>query len=188
MSAGANEDGAGLGVLVRATRRTTSRVYGGPSRRPALPPTGALQPQVPTLGNGEGSPTVAPSSPVLTAAKPRRRNSLRSCRGRAWGCSGVRDSPARVFRKAAFSPECQGQPLSEAQTSHGEAEARPRAACGGQTPPGLRDDRVPSGEGWGQYQTAFLRDATSMPPSHVAFSLRAPDTAVTEGVSVTSLL
>lgn len=97
MSAGADEDRAGLGVLVRATRRTTSRVYGGPSRRPALPSTGALQPQVPTLGNGESSPTVAPSSPVLPAAKPRRRNSLRSCRGRAWGCSGVRDSPARAF-------------------------------------------------------------------------------------------
>lgn len=92
------------------------------------------------------------------------------------------------FREAAFSPECQGRPLPEAQTWHGEAEARPRAACGGQTPPGLGDDRVPSGEGWGQYQTAFLRDATSMPPSHVAFSLRAPDTAFTEGVSVTSLL
>lgn len=94
VSAGADEDGAGLGVLVRATRRTTSRVYGGPSRRPALPSTGPLQPP---LGNGEGSPTAAPSSPVLPAAKPRRRNSLRSFRGRAWGCSGVRDSPARAF-------------------------------------------------------------------------------------------
>lgn len=192
----------GLGFFSRQRARQRLESTGRPPVSQALPSTGTLQPRAPPLptpGHREGSRRQLCPAPVLPAAKP--RSFLCFCRG-SLGVQRGAGQPSSCFpvgepfRKAAFFPECQGRPLSEAQSLHGEA-GRPRRARGvtqSPKPAGGSHGKDPGLEERGQGHVWVLGDrllSSEMPPrgSHPrGLPTPGPDTAFNGGVHVTSLL
>lgn len=199
---GAHEDGAGFGVLCRATRTTTSRVHGAPSRLPG--PAVHRDPAAPGATSAHARAqgrlaTAAPPCPGAAGSKASELPALLQGQPGAQRGAGQPSSCFPVgepFRKAAFFPECQGWPLSEAQSLHGEA-GRPRRARGvtqSPKPAGGSHGKDPGLEERGQGHIWALGDrllSSEMPPrgSHPrGLPTPGPDTAFNGGVHVTSLL